>query len=968
MSGIKPANIRSDARIITVAATIAEFLKKSEKTTASEGDTYYDTTLNQLRTNDGSSWSPAGLNSMSAGSLDDAAQIGAKITNAVAIEIESTSPASNLLILDSNGTGTADVLDISQAGGATHLINLTQGGTGMDIDGTSSTWSLSKAGAAILNSLWLKDAKKIEFGTASGGDMTLAFTDGSTPGTAGAGLLLAAVGGADQLQIGSSNAIDVLIIGTSTANFLHWDASADVLITDNADIRVGDNDLFVCGDSSDVLIGWDGEFNIVPAANNADMVIGTSGAAMSLKVFGDTDTSYIEWKSDNDRLNFQSAASSSDPMLQFDDFVQVTFGTGANFGTTGVGDVQFEFDGTNFNMAALATDTPWKIGDTSTGFDITYNFETSGTIAIDYDGNVMAFDICDLRLGDDDYLLLGDSASAGSTTDGTLRWDNTNSVLEIIGNTTFEGSEIIVDNNLTVGGTLTMSGALAPGSIALGDGEELSFGDGPDYTISTAGSTGALILASTNANDAINIGDGSVLCDFRIDNATVAGADVWFDASADSNNGTWYFGGNDLGVDVVFYGGTSGDNITFDMSADRMEFEDISLTMMDSTTLLFGDGASGAGDFSMSSTGANLYIREIASAGKGVEVGVNGKGLDFKCFGETSSAFMEWTQASDALIFDLADINMGDGDKVTFGDGKDLDISASGTTITQTILAGSTMIIADADNSSTSLTFGITGTNGLDVIFQSGTASDDITFDAANKTLTFTDCSTVFGFDNNTVAYTTVVDSGDFLTLSATDNSAARLVLGTTGTNGMDIVFNTSITGVNSTFLAGANPSWTFGTSVGAGLDVVFQSVNVSTMVKFDAGAETWTFGATAGNGIDVVFDSVVTGASVTFDAGASSWTFGTSVATGIDVIFQGSATGATLTWDAGTGVMTSSSAAQTVYTLTALESGLSIPIKAGTPSSTSATSASLVYDSTNKKLYVFDAATTAWLGTIALT
>lgn len=1004
---IKGKNIHDDYILVGVFATstayLADFRNGGD---AEEGDMYYDTTLDYLRSYDGSSWSPAGLSSTSAGSLDDAAQVGAKITNTQAIEIEATSPSTNLLILDSNGTGTADVIDISQAGGATHLINLTQAGTGMDIDGTSSTWSVDKAGEAIFANVWLKDSKPIEFGTASGGDMTLQFVDGSTPGTAGAGLMLAAVGGADQLQLGSSNAIDILTIGSSTANFMHWDASADALKFDNADVIMGDNDQIILGDGSDVLMDWDAtNFQITPAANNADMIIGTSAAAFSLKVFGDTDTSYIEWKSDYDRLNFQSAAAANDVMLQFDDYAQITFGTGsAGFGTTGSGDVQMVFDGTDFLIGASAADTPLKFGDTSAGFDITYYWETAGTIVFDYDGDVVTFDGGDLKLGDDDYLLLGDSAVAGSDVDGTVRWDSTNTEVEIIGNTRFE-DDVEIDGGLTLTGTLTMSGSLAPGSVALGDAENLTFGDGSDFTISTAGSTAGLIITAATANDEVVIGDGSVATDFRINNITTAGADIWFDQSADSANGILYLGTSGTGIDLRLYSDTAGDYCLWDMNADTngcMIFEDSGLCMNDDTTLRFGDGAAaGAGDFTISSDGSDLFVKEIASAGKGVEFGVNNKGLDVKFYGETASAYMEWDQSADALVFDNADINMGDGDIIKLGDGTDLSISATGTTITATMAAGSAMTFADTNNASSKITFGTSTANGLDIVFQTGTTGDNITFDAASKTWTTTDVSTVF--TDGTVAYT-FSHATNALTLAGTSHANCQLTLGTSTTEGLDVVFQTTTAGDNITFDAGgstwtttdvstvytdgtiaytlahatnaltlsgtshANCQLTLGTTTSEGLDVVFQSVNTGTNVTFDAGSELWTFGATAGNGIDVTFQSVNTSSIVKFDAGAESWTFGASAGNSIDVIFQGAATGATITWDGGAGTLTSSSAANTVYTLTANEDGICVPSKAGTPSSTGATANSLVYDSTNKKLYVFDSGTTTWLGTIALT
>ena len=261
MAGIKPSNIRSDARIIVVAATIASFLTKSEKASADEGDTFYDTTLNYLRTYNGSTWSPAGMTGIGPGSLDAAAQIGAKITNAVAIEIEATNPASNLLILDSNGTGTADVLDISQAGGATHLINLTQAGTGKDIDGTGSLWSVEKTGVGAFAGIGLADSKNLSLGDS--GDVTIDYVDGGTPGTAGAGLLVAHTVSDDNIQFGNATySFDVIFVGeTATTNFMQWDLnggadSVGALIFDNADIDLGDSDLIRLGDSQAFTIGY----------------------------------------------------------------------------------------------------------------------------------------------------------------------------------------------------------------------------------------------------------------------------------------------------------------------------------------------------------------------------------------------------------------------------------------------------------------------------------------------------------------------------------------------------------------------------------------------------------------------------------------------------------------------------------------------------------------------------------------
>lgn len=103
----------------------------------------------------------------------------------------------------------------------------------------------------------------------------------------------------------------------------------------------------------------------------------------------------------------------------FDDSTLQYFGSGR--------DVSLQFDGTNFELFSTATaDMPFTIGGTTYGFDITYYFETSGTIAIDYDGDCMTFSD-------------GMALNIGSTpaTDGVLSWDNTNAEVDL---TTATGS------------------------------------------------------------------------------------------------------------------------------------------------------------------------------------------------------------------------------------------------------------------------------------------------------------------------------------------------------------------------------------------------------------------------------------------------------------------------------------------------------------------------------------------------
>lgn len=123
--------------------------------------------------------------------------------------------------------------------------------------------------------------------------------------------------------------------------------------------------------------------------------------------------------------------------------------------------------------------------------------------------------------------------------------------------------------------------------IYVGTGTNVTTADG-DFEIESV-SDSRMNINATAANGQVCIGDGTVASDFLVDNITVAGADVWFDASADTANGAWYFGKDDAGVDVYFYGATAGDYVLFDFSADELVVEDITINLMDDTILSFGD-------------------------------------------------------------------------------------------------------------------------------------------------------------------------------------------------------------------------------------------------------------------------------------------------------------------------------------------------------------------------------------------
>jgi len=346
----------------------------------------------------------------------------------------------------------------------------------------------------------------------------------------------------------------------------------------------------------------------------------------------------------------------------------------------------------------------------------------------------LTFNACDLALGDDDYILLGDSASAGGTTDGTIRWDSSNDNIEIIG-------------NVDITGTLTVSGAFDIGNFAFGDDEELRFGNSNDFVFQYDSSTANMAIDAAAANDGIDI--GSTVATDVIFHGTNAGRDVTWDSSADSiifadsaelvfgtgsditiawdqtrlnitgSGSQIRFGADDEGVDVLFYGETASAQMLWDESADQLVVAGgAQISLNDDVELLFGTGSSNAGDFSIASDGTSLSIAEISSAGKAVNVGVSGKGLDFNLYGDDAGRDCYWDQSANQLeLKDDALLAFGSADDITMTwDQTKLVISGAA--------ADSAIHIGDATN--------------LDLVIYGGTTTNAITFDTDDSALTCT--------------------------------------------------------------------------------------------------------------------------------------------------------------------------------------------------------------------------------------
>jgi len=122
----------------------------------------------------------------------------------------------------------------------------------------------------------------------------------------------------------------------------------------------------------------------------------------------------------------------------------------------------------------------------------------------------------------------------------------------------------------------------------------------------------------------------------------------------------------------------------------------------------------------------NLRFKQVNSSGQ-IHFGVDDTGLDVKFFGATASSYMLWDESADQLVFDAADLQLGDSDILKFGDATGGDVSVNWT--------GSLLQISPAADDTGSVNIG-NGTADIDFKWFGGAAADYVLFDVGNKSLT----------------------------------------------------------------------------------------------------------------------------------------------------------------------------------------------------------------------------------------
>jgi len=370
------------------------------------------------------------------------------------------------------------------------------------------------------------------------------------------------------------------------------------------------------------------------------------------------------------------------------------------------------------------------------------------------------------------------------------------------------------------------------------------------------------------------IGDGNFGVDVKFTGTANSSAYVLWDASGDTGSGQWSFGQDDHGIDVVWYGDTTSENVTWDSSADGWSFgeddhgvdvtfygattsinvawdqDDDTMEFSDNATLAFG-GASAPFDLEIVSDGTNVtqtfkddmtfaatlanktiiigdgnfgidvkYANTVDSSGvvlwdssdPGWEFGVDDHGVDVTLFGATTGITAMWDESADAMYF---------GDNATLGFGAataahDLQIVSDGTNVTQTF-------------------------------------TDDMTITSSviNKAVIFGDGS--FGTD---VKFAGTVDSSAFVLWDASGDAANGQWLFGADDHGIDVIFYGATTSVSLTWDQSADTLTAAACSIVTSLNGVFEN---GLVVPVKAGAPTNT-SAAAGS---IVYDSTTSALAV---------------------------------------------------------------------------------------------------------
>jgi hypothetical protein len=391
-----------------------------------EGVLYYNDTTNKLMVStDGSTFTP--LESAAGNSLDSAYDAGNGITvDGSAVTLTTGAAVNNvaLAIVHGETTNDNDAFTIANSADAATAVSIQIDGTaGYDIQGTADSWNISIAGAASLvgitntaGDVLFDDTYDLSWDTSRD---QLLFEDNAVLGIGGAHdaagdvtfkwdatnlLIESAAEDTGEIRYGSTNAIDVAHYANTATSIAMFNANTATLEFNGYDVQIQDADILAWGDSDDVTMAFDG------TGGDLDIL----GSGLEIAFGADDEGIDLVWHTETsgDSVTFDESGMDIDIVdvdVGLDDSAILQLGTSD--------DITLQFDGTDFLIDAITASEALKIGDVTTGFDITYYFETAGQFRSDYDADFINLtDDMDLRFGtgasaDGDFQISSSSAN-----------------------------------------------------------------------------------------------------------------------------------------------------------------------------------------------------------------------------------------------------------------------------------------------------------------------------------------------------------------------------------------------------------------------------------------------------------------------------------------------------------------------------------------------------------------------------
>ena len=544
-----------------------------------EGTVYYDLSEHKLKFRNASSWVAIEAGS-SGNSLDGAYDIGRSITvDAGVVTLTGTNAADNIVLaIVQADTGSTVAQTITSAGTGA-LLTFDSNSSGGDILGSDSSWSISKAGAFVINgSITLSTADVLFDSTAAGKDVQfdesaqmMHFLDagaasailgfgGSADGSADISFIYD--GSGDDLNItGSGKEIAFGATGNAGMDIVIWGLSGDLatfgedesaLSMTDYDIWMDDTADFFIGGTKNVgfLLAWDSSktMSILAGAASDDFTlnIGKDQQGVDLGLYGSTASSKVLWDADADKMIFDGA----DIRLQDGDI--------SNFG-----------DSDDFFMTA--TNQAFTFGSLTTNESSIYSFGANTD-------------------GDDVKMF-------GATTGEYWLWDaGADSILPVCGNALYtltdaEADQFKVNATGTTSGNaihfLTTDGRIlldsnggSNGDIELNSADDLVFTSAGKVTITNGSEpmtvSGALTVAGVATFNGSIVGDGATTVvgtkavettDIDNETVTIAQSGTVFNNTGDADGTTFTLpeASTALGCWYTFVVSETGQQITVDL-------------------------------------------------------------------------------------------------------------------------------------------------------------------------------------------------------------------------------------------------------------------------------------------------------------------------------------------------------------------------------------------------------------------